>query len=114
MKNRILMIILPVLACFALLPGAQAVSPAPDGCYPNYTTAEGCNALQFLAGGFGNTGIGWYSLYLAGDSNYNTGVGGGALALNTGGFQYRSWCCSAVAQHHRRTKHSHWNRHARL
>jgi hypothetical protein len=84
MKNRILMVILPVLACFAFLPGAQAVSPAPDGCYPNYTTAEGCNALQFLGAGFGNTGIGWYSLYLAGDSNYNTGVGGGALALNTG------------------------------
>ena len=84
MKNRILMAILPVLACFALLPGAQAVSPAPDGCYPNYTTAEGCNALQFLGAGFGNTGVGWYSLYLAGDSNYNTGVGGGALALNTG------------------------------
>jgi trimeric autotransporter adhesin len=86
MKNRskILMAILPVLACFALLPGARAVSPAPDGCYPNYTTAEGCNALQFLGGGFGNTGVGWYSLYLAGDSNFNTGVGGGALALNNG------------------------------
>ena len=72
------------LACFGLLPTTQAVSPAPDGCYPNYTTAEGCNALQFLAGGFGNTGVGWYSLYLAGDSNFNTGVGGGALALNNG------------------------------
>jgi hypothetical protein len=83
-QSKILMVILPVLAWLAFLPGAQAVSPAPDGCYPNYTTAEGCNALQFLGGGFGNTGIGWYSLYLAGDSNYNTGVGGGALALNTG------------------------------
>jgi hypothetical protein len=84
MKNqsKILLLILPVLACFSLLP-AQAVSPAPDGCYPNYTTAEGCNALQFLGAGFGNTGVGWYALYLAGDSNYNTGIGGGALALNT-------------------------------
>ena len=75
---------LVALACFGLLPTTQAVSPAPDGCYPNYTTAEGCNALQFLGGGFGNTGVGWYSLYLAGDSNFNTGVGGGALALNNG------------------------------
>ena len=50
MKDRILVAILPVLACFALLP-AQAVSPAPDGCYPNYTTAEGCNALNFLTTG---------------------------------------------------------------
>ncbi len=70
-------------ACFAFVPRAQAVTPAPDGCYPNYTTAEGCNALQFLGAGVGNTGIGWYSLFLAGDANFNTGVGGGALALNT-------------------------------
>ena len=72
-----------LIVCFALLPRAQAVSPAPDGCYPNYTTAEGCNALQFLGAGAGNTGLGWYSLFLVGDGNFNTGVGGGALALNT-------------------------------
>ncbi len=24
----------------------QAVSPSPRGCYPNYTTAEGCSALN--------------------------------------------------------------------
>jgi hypothetical protein len=85
MKNRtsILVAILPVLACFALL-SAQAVSPAPDGCYPGFTTAEGCNALAGLASGQGNTGIGWYALFTAGDSSFSTGVGGGALALNTG------------------------------
>ena len=60
----------------------QAVSPAPDGCYPNFTTAEGCNALNFLATGAGNTGLGWYSLFSDTDGGYNTGVGGGALALN--------------------------------
>jgi hypothetical protein len=43
-----LMTILLAVACFALQPGARAVSPAPDGCYPNYTTAEGCNALAVL------------------------------------------------------------------
>src|SRR2546430_11943590 len=55
MKNRnaILMAIVPVLACFALLPGARAVSPAPDGCFPNFTTAEGCDALSFLTTGAG-------------------------------------------------------------
>ena len=84
MKNRILMGILPVLTCFALLPGAQAISPAPDGCYPNFTTAEGCNALNSLSTGSGNTGLGWFAL--AGDStgSFNTGVGAGALTLNTG------------------------------
>jgi Chaperone of endosialidase len=86
MKNRNIICgaILPVLACFALLPGAQAVSPPPDGCYPNYTTAEGCNALSLLTTGAGNTGLGWYALFSAGTSNFNTGVGGGALALNGG------------------------------
>jgi hypothetical protein len=84
MKNRILVAIVPVLACFALLPGAQAVSPAPDGCYPNFTTAEGCKALQNLVGGAGNTGFGWYSLFSDVEGSFNTGVGGGALVLNTG------------------------------
>ena len=40
------MAIFTVLACFTLLPGARAVNPAPDGCFPNFTTAEGCNALK--------------------------------------------------------------------
>jgi hypothetical protein len=80
--------ILPVLigltfVCFGLLPQMQALSPPPDGCYPNYTTAEGCNALSLLTTGAGNTGFGWYALFSAGASNFNTAVGGGALALNT-------------------------------
>jgi hypothetical protein len=83
MKNRtILMAILPVLACFAHLPGARAVTPAPDGCFPNFTTAEGCDALSFLTTGAGNTALGWRSLFLDTTGSFNTGVGGGALALN--------------------------------
>jgi trimeric autotransporter adhesin len=70
-------------ACFALVPTAHGVSPAPDGCYPGFTTAEGCKALQFLGAGAGNTGVGWYSLYSVGGGSYNTGVGAGALVLNT-------------------------------
>src|SRR5205809_5647333 len=80
--NTILMTILPVLACFAFLPGARAVSPAPDGCFPNFTTAEGCDALSLLSTGAGNTGLGWRSLFLDKTGSFNTGVGGGALALN--------------------------------
>src|SRR5438034_5691128 len=84
MKNRsmILMVILPVLVCFALLQGARAVNPAPDGCYPNFTTAEGCDALSLLTAGAGNTGLGWRSLFADSTNNFNTGVGAGALALN--------------------------------
>jgi hypothetical protein len=45
------------LACFALLPGAQAVSPPPDGGYAGGNTAEGRNALFSLTtGGFQHSG----------------------------------------------------------
>src|SRR6266567_6568945 len=87
MKNRNVTFttIFLALACFGLLPQMQAVVPAPDGCYPGFTTAEGCNALKFLTTGAGNTGVGWYSLFLVGAANYNTGLGAGALALTTTG-----------------------------
>ena len=79
------MVILLVLACFGFLPGSQGqLSPTPDGCYPNFTTAEGCDALNSLTTGAGNTGLGWRSLFLNTDGSFNTGVGGGALALNNG------------------------------
>src|SRR5882672_3725332 len=70
------------LACFALLPYAQAVNPAPDGCYPGFTTAEGCNSLQSLTTGVGNTGVGWYSLFGNSTGSYNTATGAGALDLS--------------------------------
>ncbi len=81
--------ILPLLiglavAFFGLLPQLQAVVPPPDGCYPNFTTAEGCDALSLLTTGAGNTGLGWRSLFFNTDGSFNTGVGGGALALNNG------------------------------
>ena len=92
MKNRsslkIFTTILAVLACCAFLPTMQAQLPPeipgnPDGCYPAFTTAEGCNALHQLTGGLGNTAVGWYSNFLAGDASFNTGVGAGTLALTS-------------------------------
>src|SRR4051794_4524904 len=84
MKTRIQSLLIVITPLFlGLLPQVQAVSPAPDGCYPNFTTAEGCNALNALSTGAGNTGLGWYSLFLDTTGSFNTGVGGGALALNT-------------------------------
>ncbi|HEY4272783.1 MAG TPA: hypothetical protein VGM65_12330 [Candidatus Udaeobacter sp.] len=58
-------------------------TPTPEGCYPNFTTAEGCNALGFLTTGSGNTGLGWSALFVNTIGAFNTGAGGGALALNT-------------------------------
>src|SRR5262245_28641817 len=73
---------LVALGCFMFLGQMQAVTPPPDGCYPNFTTAEGCKALQSLTTGVANTGIGWYSLFGTGSGSYNTAVGAGALDLN--------------------------------
>jgi hypothetical protein len=72
------------LACFGLSPAVQAVSPAPDGGYPNFTTAEGTKALQNLTTGAGNTGVGWYSLFTNSTGGFNTALGAGTLALNNG------------------------------
>jgi hypothetical protein len=83
-KKPSLIFLASALACVGLSPSVQAVSPPPDGCYPNVTTAEGCNALNFLTTGAGNTGLGWRSLFLDSTGSFNTGVGGGALALNNG------------------------------
>jgi len=82
MKNSILMAILSVLLCFGLSPAAQAVSPVPDGCSPNLTTAEGCEALKVLTTGAGNTAVGWRSLFSDGIGSFSTAIGVGALALN--------------------------------
>jgi len=71
------------LACFELLPAVQALSPAPDGGYPNFTTAEGDNALKTLTSGVGNTAIGTFSLFSVSIGNFNTAVGAGSLDLNT-------------------------------
>jgi hypothetical protein len=75
-----------VVVCLGLCPTPNGfgVSPAPDGCYPNFTTAEGCNALNFLTSGAGNTGVGWRSLFSNNAANFNTGIGAGTLLLNTG------------------------------
>src|SRR6266436_956199 len=83
MKNRILVAILPVLACFALLPGARA--QCLDGCdSTNFNTFQGDGALINNTIGAGNAAFGWRALFLNTDGSFNTGVGAGALVLNTG------------------------------
>ena len=57
-------------------------TPTPDPCYPNFTTAEGCDALSSLTTGAGNTALGWRSLFLDAAGSFNSGVGAGALILN--------------------------------
>jgi hypothetical protein len=71
-----------ILVCFAFSPQMQAVSPPPDGDYPNFTTAEGQNALKNLVGGAGNTAVGWFSQFGQVNGSFNTALGAGTLALN--------------------------------
>jgi len=71
----------------ALSPIAQAVSPAPDGGFPNFNTAEGNFALQNLTTGIGNTALGFSALSSNTTASENTAVGGAALFENTTGFQ---------------------------
>lgn len=71
------------LCSFALCQTGQAVSPPPDGGYPNYTAAEGQNALLHLTTGVGNTAVGWSSLESVTTGNLNTAVGAATLFLNT-------------------------------
>ena len=63
-------------------PKALALVPPPDGGYPNFTTAEGTNALQNLTTGAANTATGWRSLFTTSTGSFNTGVGAGTLTLN--------------------------------
>jgi uncharacterized coiled-coil protein SlyX len=74
-----------VLACFAILPMAQAVVPAPDGGYPGGNTAEGQGALLTLTTGGFNTAVGFVSLKSDTTGEFNTAIGGGALFSNTTG-----------------------------
>ena len=85
MRTTIRSLVTPlVLLCFGLLPQADAVVPPPDGGYPNFTTAEGQNALFSLTTGAANTAVGWFSLKSVTTGSFNTGVGAGTLVLNTG------------------------------
>jgi hypothetical protein len=85
MKTRTHFLVIALTSIFLAImePNAPAVVPPPDGGYPNFTTAEGQNALKSLTTGSGNTGIGWVSLFSATTADFNTGVGAGTLALNT-------------------------------
>src|SRR5437660_3906405 len=73
------------LACFALLPTVRAVTPPPDGGYPNANTAEGDDALFSLTTGFGNTANGFQTLFSNTTGTQNTANGVNALQNNTTG-----------------------------
>src|SRR5437667_9034101 len=93
LKTTTLLVIPLVLACFALLPRAQAATPelspapAPDGFYNGFNTAEGFNALFSLTTGTFNTALGFKALRADTSGCSNTAVGAQALLQNNlGGY----------------------------
>jgi len=72
-----------MFGCFAFSPQMQALSPPPDGGYPNGNTAEGDSALAGVTTGSFNSAFGFLSLLSNGSARFNTGVGAGALLSNT-------------------------------
>src|SRR5437899_8427928 len=89
------------LACFALSPTARAVTPAPDGGYPNdntaegedalfdldvnnstYNTAVGFDAMSLTTVTFGNTAVGSQAMEFAGSGSFNVAIGFEALFQN--------------------------------
>jgi len=86
-----------------------SIVPPPDGDYPNFTTAEGQNALENLTTGAANTAVGCIHFLW-------TPVAASTLVLRWNacaqyrGRQYGHWRCSALAEHTAR-QHSQRNSH---
>ncbi len=78
-------VLVSAAVALVILPEIIAVSPPPDGGYPNANTAEGDNALNSLTTGFGDTAVGFSALSNDNDGSNNTGIGSYALDANTTG-----------------------------
>ena len=91
MKRMSILIFAAVFAWFGLYgaPNGFGVVPPPDGGYPNFTTAEGENALLSLTTGAGNTAVGSFSLESLTTGSFNTAVGAGTLLFNNGDSKIR-------------------------
>jgi hypothetical protein len=106
---RASLLIMPLIACFGLLPTMAAApgddtgapdalgkrvmpvqpAPAPETPDPgsvggSLNTADGTNGLGNVTTGIANSAFGWFSLFSNTDGSFNTAVGAGTLVLNVG------------------------------
>jgi len=82
---RLCTFVMTVSVCCSAL--TWAVSPPPDGGYPNANTAEGDQALFSLTTGIDNVAVGFNSLFSNTTGNSNTAIGFYTMANNlTGNF----------------------------
>jgi hypothetical protein len=76
-----------ILIAMAASPAIHAVTPPPDGGYPNGNTAEGSDALFSLTDGFENAAIGTNALYYNTSGYLNAAVGAYAMITNSTGIE---------------------------
>src|SRR5438309_10485532 len=88
------------LAWFALSPPAQAVTPAPDGGYPGFNTAEGDFALNSRTTGSSNTANGNHALFSLTTGTNNTATGANALQRLTTSSNGGNNAAAALHPHH--------------
>src|SRR6266496_4184629 len=78
---------LSALVCFGLCQQVQSATDTPDpgGTLPTSNTADGQSALFSLTTGLYNSAFGFLSVLSISDGNFDTGIGAGALLVDTAG-----------------------------
>jgi len=85
LECRGFLLIVLAIVWLTFAPKLQAVTPPPDGGYPNNNTAEGDDALLKLTTGNDNTAVGFGALRSNTTGALNTATGSGALQRNITG-----------------------------
>src|SRR2546429_2737622 len=78
--------VLSALVCFGLCQQVQSATDTPDpGSVPTSNTADGQGALGSLTTGLYNSAFGFLSVLSLSDASFDTGMGAGALLVDTAG-----------------------------
>ena len=88
MKSRKIIFgtVLSALVCFGLCQQVRSATDTPDpGSVSTSNTADGQGALLSLTTGFYNSAFGFLSVLSISDASFDTGVGAGALLVDTAG-----------------------------